>query len=226
MVFVYCSRLTDIKLLTQNKRCSRCTPQLFQGAISQCGLLGNRFLSLTLTPLHVPPNSLHHRLCNVDFQQPQSGRVICVHRLDVFKQMFSRSYINVGPQTCPITAHSPPTGMASSPLWTIKPSPKISEQKGGKQAVNLINQYCCLGNSRPECFHFPRLRSGSLIGLLGLSEEVVRRQGFLFVACSSHRSPGHTDPQCDAPMRPLKVQLLDESVWKPCFLRQTQVARW
>lgn len=116
MVFVYCSRLTDIKLLTQNKRCSRCTPQLFQGAISQCGLLGNRFLSLTLTPLHVPPNSLHHRLCNVDFQQPQSGRVICVHRLDVFKQMFSRSYINVGPQTCPITAHSPPTGMASSPL--------------------------------------------------------------------------------------------------------------
>lgn len=77
--------------------------------------------------------------------------------------------------------------------------------------MDLINEYSRLGNLSPECFHFLLLRTAWLIGLRGLSKEVVKLQGFLFV-------PGHqitaqgSDPWGDAPMRPLKVQLSDESV--------------
>ena len=93
-----------------------------------------------------------------------------------------------------------------------------------KLAVDLINAYSRLGNLHPECFHFLRLRTGLLIGLRGLSEEVVKLQGFLFV-------PGHqimargSEPLGDAPMRPFEVQLSAESVQKPHFPIKSRVLR-
>ena len=93
-----------------------------------------------------------------------------------------------------------------------------------KQEMDLINEYSHLGNSSPECFHFLRLRTASLIGLRGLSEEVVKLQGFLFVPGRQITAQG-SDPWGDAPMRPFKVQLSDESVQKPRFPRKSQILR-
>lgn len=93
-----------------------------------------------------------------------------------------------------------------------------------KQEMDLINDYSHLGNMSPECFHFLRLRTGSLIGLRMLSEEVVKLQGFLFVPGCQITAQG-SDPQGDAPMRPFKVQLSDESVQKPHFYRKSQVLK-
>lgn len=72
---------------------------------------------------------------------------------------------------------------------------------------------------RLECFHFLRLRTGSLIGLRGLSKEVVKLQGFLFVPGRQITAQG-SDPRGDAPVRAFKVQLSDESVQKPLFPRK------
>lgn len=80
--------------------------------------------------------------------------------------------------------------------------------------MDLINDYSRLGSLSPECFHFPRLRNGSLIGLHGLSEEVVKLQGFLFVPGCQITAKG-CDPLGNAPMRPFEVQLSNESVQKP-----------
>lgn len=76
----------------------------------------------------------------------------------------------------------------------------------------------------PECFHFLRLWDGSLIGLRGLSEEVVKLQGVLFVP-GRQITAQSSDPGGDAPVRPFKVQLSDESVQKPHFSRKSQVPR-
>lgn len=88
-----------------------------------------------------------------------------------------------------------------------------------KQEMDLIKDYSHLGNLSPECFHFLRPRNGSLIGLRGLSEEVVKLQGFLFVP-GRQITAQSSDPQGDAPTRLFKVQLSDESVQKPHFPRK------
>lgn len=53
-----------------------------------------------------------------------------------------------------------------------------------------------------------------LIGLCGLGEEVVKLQRFLF-AWPSKLQPRAVTFGSDAPMRPFKAQLADESVQKP-----------
>lgn len=63
-----------------------------------------------------------------------------------------------------------------------------------------------------------------LIGLRGLSKEVVKLQGFLFVPGRRITAKGN-DPLGNAPMRPFEVQLSDESVQKPCIPRKSQVLR-
>lgn len=93
-----------------------------------------------------------------------------------------------------------------------------------KREMDLINEYSRLGNSSPECFHFLRLRTGSLIGLRGLGEEVVKLQGFLFVP-GRQITARASDPHGDAPMRAFKVQLSDESAREPHFPRKPQVLR-
>lgn len=91
-----------------------------------------------------------------------------------------------------------------------------------KQEMALINEYSHPGNLSPECFHFRRLRTCSLIGLGELSEEVVKLQGFLFVP--GHQITGQgSDPRGDAPMSLFKLQLSDESIQKTYFPRNSQV---
>lgn len=90
--------------------------------------------------------------------------------------------------------------------------------------MGLITEYSYLGNLSPECFHFLQLTAGLLIGLLGLNEEVVKLQGFLFVPGRQITAQG-SDPRVDAPMSPYNKQLSDESVRKPHFSRKSQVLR-
>lgn len=100
------------------------------------------------------------------------------------------------------------------PWWTITASPRKSQEAG--ETRNVIYQYSHLGNLSPECFHFLLLRTGSLIGLRGLSKDVVKLQRFLFV-------PGHQITASAAtrvvmpPRGPLRYSCLMSQSRSPTF---------
>lgn len=67
-------------------------------------------------------------------------------------------------------------------------SQKISG-RGWNKKMDLINDCSRLGNLSPECFHFPRLRNDSLIGLRGLSEGSCQASGVLYLCLAVKSQP-------------------------------------
>ena len=77
-----------------------------------------------------------------------------------------------------------------TPRRAIKNQSQKISGRGWNKKMDLINNYSRLGNLSPECFHFPRLRNGSLIGLRGLSEGSCQASGVFICAWPSNHSPG------------------------------------
>lgn len=99
-----------------------------------------------------------------------------------------------------------------TPGWTIKNSTRKSWE-GGKQAVDLINEYSHLGNSSTECFHFAPTEGWFANWVTWAQWGSCQASRVFICAWLSNHGQG-SGPRGDTPISPFKVQLADKSLQK------------
>lgn len=117
------------------------------------------------------------------------------------------------------TVYLQPTGMTLNcwvtPWWTIKISPRKSQEES--ETRNGFNKRLKTSwELESECFHFLRLRTGSIIGLRGLSEEVVKLRGFL-LRLAVKSQPRAVTLGASPPWGPLRYSCLMSQSRSPAF---------